>query len=70
MRIAEFLKLVNRERRKGDWYFFEEEVNGSTVYLKGYGTWVQRLTYKSVVDGSTMGMLVGEFNEYLRTRLS
>ena len=67
MNTQEFIKTANalRLENKGKWYQWQGEVNGKQMALKGYGTWVQRLSAGSVLYSSNMDMSVKEFKEFL-----
>lgn len=67
MNTQEFIKTVNalRLEKKGKWYQWQGEVNGKQVALKGYDTWVQRLSVGSVWHGGNMDISVKEFKEFL-----
>lgn len=44
---------INKLRRanKNKWYSASLDVDGSTLHIKAYDLWVQRLEYKAVLDG-------------------
>ena len=67
MGAKEFIKTVNATRleNKGKWYQLQGEVNGKLISIKGYDTWVQRLSVDGVYYANVMGMSVKEFKEFL-----
>ena len=67
MTTQEFIKTVNalRLENKGRWYQWCGEVNNHFVTLKGYGTWVQRLTVGDIIHSGNMDVSVKEFKEFL-----
>ena len=67
MTTQEFIKTINALRldNKGSWYQWCGEVNNHNVSLKGYGTWVQRLTIGDTIHSSNMDVSVKEFKEFL-----
>ncbi len=67
MNTQEFIKTINtlRLENKGSWYQWCGEVNNHNVSLKGYGTWVQRLTIGDITHGGNMDVSVKEFKEFL-----
>ena len=67
MTTQEFIKIINalRLENKGGWYQWCGEVNNCQVTLKGYGTWVQRLTIDNITHSSNMDISVKEFKEFL-----
>lgn len=69
MTTQEFIKTVNALRlsSEGKWYQWCGEVNNQRVTLKGYGTWVQRLTIdNNTIHSGNMNVSVKEFKEFLR----
>ena len=67
MTTQEFIKIINvlRLENKGGWYQWCGEVNNHRVTLKGYGTWVQRLTIDNTIHSGNMDVSVKEFKEFL-----
>ena len=67
MTTQEFIKTINtlRLENKGNWYQWCGEVNNHYVSLKGYGTWVQRLTVDDTIHSGNMEVSVKEFKEFL-----
>ena len=67
MTTQEFVKTINTLRlaNKNKWYQWCGEVNNRNVSLKGYGTWVQRLTIGDTIHGGSMDVGVKEFKEFL-----
>ena len=67
MTTQEFIKTINalRLENKGSWYQWCGEVNNHYVSLKGYGTWVQRLTVDDTIHSGNMEVSVKEFKEFL-----
>lgn len=53
MNIEELLKAWNAQRKanRGKWVFFEGSLDGSTVRIKSYNLWVQRIEYRDFIDG-------------------
>ena len=62
-----FINNINKARLNahGGWYQGTETINGIQVKYKGFKTWVQRMEYLGIVDGSNMVLSVREFKEYL-----
>ena len=67
MTTQEFIKTINalRLENKGSWYQWCVEVNNRKVSLKGYVTWVQRLTVDDTIHSGNMEVSVKEFKEFL-----
>lgn len=67
MDTANFVSLVNFERRKakGSWYQWGGVVNGKSVVLKAYRTWVQVLRVEGLSSTGPMDCTVKAFKEFL-----
>ena len=67
MTTQEFTKTINalRLENKRSWYQWCGEVNNRNVSLKGFGTWVQRLTVDDTMHSGNMDVSVKEFKEFL-----
>lgn len=68
LNTAEFMAHVNRARlaAKGQWYFLEGAVNGKRFAVKGFGTWLQRLTIGGVKFFGPSGSPVSTFKDTLK----
>ena len=67
MTSSEFVTEINSLRlsSKKNWYVWGGEVNGVSVSLKGFGTWIQRLETPVFTDGSPMDLSIAAFKQYL-----
>ncbi len=62
---ADFIKGINGKRKTGQWYSFIGSVEGKTVRLKGYKTWLQVYTVNDIDYSGCMDISVKEFNSIL-----
>jgi hypothetical protein len=73
MTKAEAIKEINRLRRQGgkwgDWYFFVNIVEGKTVEVKGYKTWLQICRINGLNLPSPADIPVSSFNAHLEKAL-
>lgn len=76
MKTQEYIALVNKVRtqNKGKWNSFTEKVNGVSVGIKFYDTWIQRL---EIADAQTIYMYdtpmdckVSKFKEVLNKAMN
>ncbi len=53
MSIETIIKNWNNERKnnKNQWVFFGAILNGESVRIKSYNTFIQRIEYKNICDG-------------------
>jgi hypothetical protein len=53
MKIEELLKAWNAQRKanRDKWVFFDGDLDGSTVRIKSYNLWIQRIEYRDYIDG-------------------
>lgn len=67
MNTLDFVKTVNKLRldNKNKWYYWQGEVNGKDVNLKGYGTWLQIFKINNWDCSNVMEQKVGEFKKHL-----
>ena len=67
MTKAEFIVLFNKVRKanKNNWVVIIEEVNGITIKIKSYNTWIQRIEYDGLIDSGPMDCSVKAVNEFL-----
>ncbi len=67
MTTEEFIKAVNALRlaNKGKWYFAEYTVNGKSIQIKGYNTWLQIFRVNGINQNSIMDISVTEFKKAL-----
>ena len=56
---------VNRLRKMGKWYAFRGTIDGQSVEIKGYSTWLQIYRVAGIDYGNCMERKVLEFNEDL-----
>lgn len=70
--IAEVAAAVDRARKdaRGQWWAFVGSVEGTTIRVKGYKTWVQRFECPSFVDGGAENVSVAAFRETVTRLLS
>ncbi len=69
MSVKDFVASINslRLENKGKWYTFVGEVNGKSVSLKGFGTWLQTFNVGGVQHGGLPDIKVGAFKEALQS---
>jgi len=67
MTSSEFVTEINSLRlsSKKNWYVWGGEVNGVTIFIKGFGTWIQLIRTPFSRDGSAMDLSVAAFKNYL-----
>lgn len=65
MNFIDFSKEIKNKRLTGSWYTFVGEVDGSSVRLKGYKTYLQIYEVDGIRYGGIMDISVREFNEEL-----
>jgi len=67
MDTEQFVKHINSLRRsnKNQWYTFSGTVNGKSVSLKAFGTWIQVIVVDGVRNGFPSDITVRQFNESL-----
>ena len=65
MKFEAFKQLINKKRRTGGWYSFNGNVEGKSVQLKGFGTWLQRYVVDGINFDSPMDIKVGTHLKYL-----
>ena len=63
---------INKLRRfnVGRWYYFEGNVEGKQVAIKGYGTWLQVFKVEGADVSNTPDGKVSEFLTHLKVELS
>lgn len=71
MNIKEFTTRANKARlaNKNAWVYLNEIVNGKEIQYKAFGNWVQSIEAGKFKDGSSMGLNVSEFKEYITDTL-
>ena len=64
---AAFVKLVNGARlaSKGQWYQITGEINGKSIAIKGYKTWLQIFRIRGIDNGNCPDLPVARFKESL-----
>ena len=62
MTFDEMKKEINEMRKGNGWYYWSEVVEGKTIHIKGYKTWLQRYVVDGINYANTMGAKVSEFN--------
>lgn len=67
MTPTDFIEEINKLRRqnKGKWYTWSGYVDGKTVAIKGYETWLQIFRINGLEQGCPMDVSVGKFKELL-----
>ena len=62
-----FKNTINKLRldNKNKWYYASEIVEGKTVALKGFGTWLQIFTVDGVDYANTMDCKISQFKQDL-----
>ena len=66
MTFEEFVKEMKQKRLTGSWYQFVGIVDGKSVRLKGYKTYLQIYEIDGIRYGGRMDISVKEFNEELK----
>jgi len=66
MTFEEFVKEMKQKRLTGSWYQFVGTVDGKSVRLKGYKTYLQIYEVDGIRYGGRMDISVKEFNEELK----
>lgn len=71
MTLKEFVTEVNKVRRanKNSWWSWSGVVNGESVTIKAYSTWVQRMDVDGMSSTGPHDCTVGEFNKFIKFRL-
>jgi hypothetical protein len=67
MTTQEFIETINKLRlgNKNKWYFYIGAVNGYSVQLKGYNTWIQAIHVDNMKASGPMDCTVKDFKEFL-----
>lgn len=67
LNTQEFVKLINslRLENKNKWYTWQGVVNGKTVIIKAYGTWLQIFKVDGLHIPTIMDIKVSEFKTVL-----
>jgi hypothetical protein len=60
--FQDFKKLINDERKAGDWYYYSGAVEDKFVALKGHGTWLQIYRVDGINYANCVEAKVSEFN--------
>lgn len=65
---SDFVQLINsaRKNNKNSWYIFSGLVDGKSVALKGFNTWLQVYRVNGLNQPSLMGISVKQFTEALK----
>lgn len=61
----EFVKEINKLRKTKTWYQFVGIVNGTSVQIKGYNTWLQVYKVDGIDYSNCMNRKVKEFSSDL-----
>jgi len=63
MTKTEFINTVNKTRldNKNKWYYHSDIVEGKTIALKGFGTWLQVFLVDGVNYSNSMDVSVKQF---------
>jgi len=71
LNLKQFVHDVNLVRRnnKNSWWTWRGVVNGESVTIKAYNTWVQRMDVDGMVSSGPHECSVGEFSKFVRFRL-
>ena len=69
--ISEFLIFTNKVRilNKNNWYGFKINVNGKSVSIKGFNTWLQIFKIDNVDYSGDMDISVKAFKNHLETSI-
>jgi hypothetical protein len=73
--IKDFIKWVNSERlaNKNKWVTCSDYLNGHTVVIRLYNTWIQRIEINTnsgiLTDSGIADISVGDFKNYLKSML-
>lgn len=72
MTKAEFISHCNsvRKANKNKWYFIIETVDGHSVKIKGFNTWVQIFDIDGIKSSGTMDCSVKQFNNDINAALN
>lgn len=67
MNTTDFVKTVNKLRldNKGKWYYWVGEVEGKSVKIKGFGTWLQIFKVNNWDCSNCMDSKVRDYKEHL-----
>ena len=70
--MKNLIKDYHKERKanKNNWVFFQGELNGETILIKSYNTWIQILDVSGVKVSGPMDCSVKQQNEFLNMVLS
>lgn len=77
MNIQDFIKTINKLRLdskiskySSEWYAWTGIVEGKNVSLKGYKTWLQRLTVNNIEHGAGADLTTKEFKTVLEEAIA
>jgi len=72
MTVDDALESINRTRRaaKDQWWSWSGGVEGVSIRLKGYRTWIQRFECPQWKDSGRPDIKVGEFRDDLLAMLN
>jgi len=67
MDIITFVTTINKLRlkKKNQWYFWSGKVNGKSVQIKGYKTWLQIYKVDGIKIQTAMDIPVAKFKQVL-----
>lgn len=67
--VEEFKKRINyaRKANKNKWYTFTGIINGKSIVIKAFGTWMQVCTISGVDNSNPMEQKVKAFNLHLES---
>ena len=69
--VDQFVKDVNSLRltNKNKWYYYNATVNGRSVQIKAYGTWLQVFNIDNINYSNVMDMSITDFKIHLKKSL-
>ena len=67
----EFVKAINdlRKKNKDTWYYWSGFVNGKSVSIDGYNTWLRRFRVNGMMTNTVMDISVAKFTQQLKDNL-
>lgn len=65
MNTQKFVKTINNLRKPNKWYSWSGDVNGKTIKIKGFETWLQVFIVNGRKVHSAMDISVTKFKQNL-----
>ena len=65
----QFKKEIKTMRLTKRWYQFTGFVDGKTIVLKGFGTWLQIFKVNGIDNSNAMDQKVSEFDKHIENTL-